>query len=152
MDLKYFLENNKINSFINSKYKKYKIAYHITTFKNAQNILKNGFDVSKSKSFAFGKGINLTTDINHLKHYYYENTNIIILCIIRYNKLKYNTPLNDKEYLKKYGIGAEEYIKKYKSSNVRYMDVPKGYEGFYNDDIIVMKNKKYVHPVCTLNF
>ena len=40
MDLKYFLENNKINSFINSKYKKYKIAYHITTFKNAQNILK----------------------------------------------------------------------------------------------------------------
>ena len=60
--------------------------------------------------------------------------------------------MNDKEYLKKYGIGAEEYIKKYKSSNVRYMDVPKGYEGFYNDDIIVMKNKKYVHPVCTLNF
>ena len=42
-----------INKFINSKYKHYKILYHITSLKNAKNILLNNFDIKKSKTHAF---------------------------------------------------------------------------------------------------
>lgn len=144
MDIKSFIMNTKINSFINSKkYKKYKIMYHITSLKNAKNILKNGFDISKSciQSSAYGKGINLTDDINHLKHYYDKKyCNTIILCNVRYNKLKYNISKYNEEHMKKYGC-----------SKPRYMKVPQGYEGFYNGDIFVMKSKKYVNPICISN-
>jgi hypothetical protein len=144
MELKNFIVNNKINNFINSnkKYKKYKMVYHITSLENSKNILKNGFDIKKSKTGAFGKGINLTDNIHHLKHYYSKNNkNTVILCIIKYNKLKYNTSnINDKEFFKKHGY-----------SKPKYMYAPIGYEGLYNDDIYVMKNKKYVLPLCTIN-
>jgi hypothetical protein len=142
MDINQFIVNNKINNFINSKkYKKYKLMYHITTLENAKSILKNGFDVSKAYAMAFGKGINLTDDINELKHYYNKKTrNAIILCIVRYNKLKYNESTYTKEYYEKYGF-----------SKPTHMNVPKGYDGFYNSDIFVMKSKKYVYPLCTLN-
>jgi len=143
MDLNHFITNDKINNFINSKekYKKYKIMYHLTTLDNAKSILKNGFDIKKSKSAAFGKGINLTDNIEHLKHYYSKlKKNTVIICLVKYNKLKFNTPIEDEEFLKKHGYTKPKYI-----------NVPKGYEGFYNDDIFVMKSKKYVHPICTIN-
>lgn len=143
MDLKHFITNDKINNFINSKekYKNYKIMYHITSFRNAKNILENGFDLKKIKSAAFGRGINLTNDIQHLKHYYSKfNKNTVIMCMVKYNKLKYNTSIEDEEFLKKHGY-----------SKPKYMNIPKGYEGFYNHDIFVMKNNKYVHPICILD-
>ena len=72
------------NNILLKKYNNYKasnsmIMYHITTKKNAQSIIKNGFDISLSKQGAFGLGINLTTDINHLKIYYKMNKQITIL-------------------------------------------------------------------------
>ena len=62
------LQNNNI---LLNKYKLYNanndiIMYHITSKKNAESILKNGFNIEFAKRGAFGKGINLTTDINHL--------------------------------------------------------------------------------------
>jgi hypothetical protein len=86
--------NNNIVIDINNNLYKAKhnvIMYHITSKKNAINILKNGFDVSLSKRGAFGLGINLTTDINHLKHYYTNKTNYIVICMVKYNKRQKNS-------------------------------------------------------------
>jgi hypothetical protein len=145
MDVKQIMVNSKINNFINSKriYKKYKIMYHITSSENAKKILQNGFDISKSRTFAFGKGINLTSNINYLKNYYNEKNNTIILCIVKYNKLKQNfSDVKNKEYLVKYGY-----------TKPKYMSVPKGFDGFYadNSNIYVLKSKKLVHPLCIIN-
>ena len=111
MDINDFIVNNninKVNNFINSneKYKTYKIVYHITSSNNATQILKNGFDVKKATTMAFGRGINLSDDKKQLGHYYNKNNNnTIILCLIRYNNLKYNeSNPNNKEYYKNMDI------------------------------------------------
>ncbi len=85
------------NNILLTKYNNYKasnsmIMYHITTKKNAKLIIKNGFDISLSKLGAFGLGINLTTDLNHLKIYYNMNkqNNYIIMCNVKFNKKQRN--------------------------------------------------------------
>ena len=133
--------NENINSFISSSYKHYKIMYHITSSTNAASIMKGGFDVTKSRTFAFGKGINLTSNKDHLERYRSNINNTVILCIIRYNKLKYNTSdRSDRDFLKKHGY-----------TKPRLLNVPKGYDGFRNRDIFVMKNKSNVFPICIID-
>lgn len=140
------LFNQSLSSFIHSKkiYKHYKLMFHITSEKSAKNIMKNGVDISKSTRGAFGIGINLTNDIKHLSHYYDKKTsNTIIVCLVKYNKLKLNSSnINNNEFFKKFGY-----------SKPKYEYVPKGYEGFFFEkkkaNIFVFKSKKYVFPLYT---
>ena len=135
---------NNINTFINSKkYKNYKILYHITTEINAKKILKNNFNIKKSISHAFGKGINMTDNLEHLKYYKNKKINSIIVSLVKYNKLKLNKPYYNNINCKK----STEYIEKYGYSKPTYLTVPKNYNGFINDDIYVIKNNKYIFPI-----
>lgn len=94
--------------------------FHITSQTNATNIIKNGFDTSKSKRGAFGIGINLSNKINHVLHYYNQNCNTIIVCMVKYNKLKKNSTNNENK----------EYINQYEHSRPEYMYVPKNMMDF----------------------
>ena len=138
------LTNKNINKFINSKYNNYKILYHITTYKNAINIIKNNFDIKKSITHAFGKGINMTDNIKHLSYYYNKNNvNTIVISLVKYNKLKYNPSYYNNIDSEK----SKEYIEKYGFSRPKYLVIPKNYDGFINDDIYVIKNKKLIFPL-----
>jgi len=142
------ITKKEINNFI-GKYKKYKILYHITTYKNAKNILKNGFNLSKSKKRAFGKGINLTDNYKHLFHYYNKkNVNTVVVSLVKYNKLIYNPPF----YTSKDSNNSSKYFAKHGHTKPTYMIVPKGYEGFKYDSIYVMKSKKFVFPLFLFNY
>ena len=133
-----------ITKFINSKkYKNYKILYHITTENNAKNILKNNFNIKKSKNHSFGIGINMTDNIKHLKYYQNKKLNSIIVCLVKYNKLKFNPTYYDNINCKE----SIDYIKKYGYSRPTYLKAPKNYNGFVNDDIYVIKNNKYIYPI-----
>jgi len=134
--------NQNIAKFFSStkKYKHYKIMFHITSQTNATNIIKNGFDTSKSKRGAFGIGINLSNKINHVLNYYNQNCNTIIVCMVKYNKLKKNSTNNENK----------EYINQYEHSRPEYMYVPKKYDGFFTDfNIYVMRSKKNVCPLLS---
>lgn len=136
--------NKNISTFFSStkKYKHYKIMFHITSQTNANNILKNGFDISKSKRGAFGVGINLCNKINDVLNYCNKNCNTIIVCMVKYNKLKKNST-NEK---------TMEYSNdnKYWYTKPEYTYVPKKYDGFFtNVDIYVMRSKKNVCPLLS---
>ena len=148
MKISQLIKNEQIINFMNSKikYKNYKILYHVTKYKYAKNILENGFDISKSKNRAFGKGINLTDDILHLKHYINNEFNTIIICIVKYNKLKLNNPY----YKNIDSIQSKKYIDKYGYSKPSYMYVPREYDGFYWKNIYVIKSKKLIYPLSLI--
>jgi len=134
--------NKNIATFFSStkKYKHYKIMFHITSQTNATNILKNGFDTSKSKRGAFGIGINLSNKINHLLNYCNKNCNTIIVCMVKYNKLKKNLTNSENK----------EYFNQHEHSRPDYMYVPKKYDGFFTDfNIYVMRSKKNVCPLLS---
>ena len=66
--------------------------YHLTSKENAESILQNGFNISLSKRGAYGLGINLTTEINHLKHYYIKDIyNYIVVSNVKFNHPMPNT-------------------------------------------------------------
>lgn len=44
--------------------------FHITSLENAKQIMKNNFDIKKCKTHAFGIGVNLSDNMEHLKKYY----------------------------------------------------------------------------------
>ena len=140
--------SQNLDLFKSNNFKTYKVMYHITTLENAKKILKNGFDVTRARLSAFGKGINLTDEIQNLKHYYDKKIkNTVILCIVGYNKLKHNSSYYSDLKSEK----SKEYIKKYGHSKPKYMTVPNGYDGFStNVGIYVMKNKKNVLPLCVI--
>ncbi len=147
MSLKHnFQINSTIQHFIqkNSK-KKYKIMYHATSEKNAKSILKNGFDLSKSKTFAFGRGINLTNSIQHLNHYLDKTNNTILVCLVKYNKLKYNPPYYKNIKSKE----CQEFLQKHGYTKPSFMKIPTNYDGFYYHDIFVMK-KTSVKPFLSI--
>jgi len=114
------------------------IMYHLTSKKNAINILKKGFDISLSKRGAFGLGINLTTDINHLKHYYNSKTNYIVICMVKFNKKQKNS--SGPEIVKENG---EEYTKP------KYIKPSKGYDILYvpGINIYVVPKSEQVNPI-----
>ena len=123
---------NKYNLY-KAKYKK--IMYHITSKKNAENILKYGFDINLSKRGAFGTGINLTTDINRLKYYYNNKINYIVICKVKYNKRKFN-------------ISGPEMIDKY-TTKPKYDFPQKEYDVLYakGPEIYVIPNTDQIYPV-----
>jgi hypothetical protein len=144
--------NQNINKFIKKgKYKNYKILYHITKLKYAKNILKNNFDVTKSKTCAFGKGINMTNDIKHLKNYYDEKKyNTVVISLVKYNKL-----LKNESYYK--DINCEEsqkYLKKYSFTRPKYLKSTKLYDGFYSkyNNIYVIKKSSLIYPLFICNY
>ncbi len=120
--------------------------YHITSYENAKLILQNGFDVSKSHRGAFGLGINLSSDINHLRHYYNKDkTNYIIKCNVKFNKEKKNyTQQNSKGNMKwvKNNKGVDIYTKP------KYTKPPKGYNSLYvpGPEIYVIPTSQQVYP------
>lgn len=135
--------NEKVSKFLASpKYKTYKVMYHITTNSNAKNIIKNGFDTSKAQCNAFGKGINLTDKLEDLKNYHDKTHTVVILCLVRYNKLLLNISTK-----KRVTCNTGSY------SKPKYMNVPTGYDGFSTTgSIFVIKNKRNVHPLCTFEY
>ena len=130
------LSTNNNNNLYKAKHTV--IMFHLTSKKNATNILKNGFDVSLSKRGAFGLGINLTTDINHLKHYYTNKTNYIVICMVKYNKRQKNS--SGPEVIKENG---EEYTKP------KYNKPSKGYDILYvpGINIYVVPKSEQVIPI-----
>jgi len=128
------------NKTLLKKYKSYdgsseKIMYHITSKENAENILNNGFDISKSKRGAFGIGINLTTDIKHLKHYYNSETNYIVYCKVKLNNAMKNT-------------SGPEMIDEWTTKPL-YDQPPAGYDALYvpGPEIYVIPSSDQVYPI-----
>jgi hypothetical protein len=135
------------NDILLNKYKSYNanndiIMYHITSKKNAESILKNGFNIELAKRGAFGKGINLTTDMNHLHHYYSNKSNYIVVCKVKYNKRKLNS-------------SGPEMIDKY-TTKPKYDYPLKGYDALYvkGPEIYVIANTDQIYPVfiCKVKF
>jgi len=116
------------------------IMFHITTKENAINILNNGFDITLSKRGAFGKGINLTTDIDHIKHYYNKKSNYIVVCIVKFNKKQNNT--SDIKTMIKDENGNEY-------SKPKYITPSKGYDILYvsGPEIYVVPKSEQVYPI-----
>jgi hypothetical protein len=139
--------NKKINNFLKTKSNYTKIMFHITDAKSAKKILKYNFDISKSKSHCFGKGANMSDNIEHLKHYYTaKNKNTIIISLVKYN----NQKLND--LTAKTNKDVEKQINKYGYTLPTFMKPPKGYDILYNDDVFVFpKPKKQICPLFTIN-
>lgn len=124
-----------------NNYKNYELVYHITSKKNADSILKNNFDISKTKQFAYGYGISFTTDKNHLNVYNKMNKriyNYVVVSIINYDKLKYNPSSSEKTKL---GY-----------SKPRHFKIPKDYDGFYYNDMRVIEDINLIHPVIIYKF
>jgi len=140
------------NNILLKKYNNYNasnsmIMYHITTKKNAQSIIKNGFDISLSKHGAFGLGINLSTDINHLKIYYKMNkqNNYIITCTVKFNKKQRN--ISGK-------LITDEHGNMY--TKPKHLTPSKGFDILYNkeNEIYVVPSSNQVYPlfIYEINF
>ena len=134
-DIELSMNDLLLNKYNLYKAKYTKIMYHITSKENAESILKNGFNINLSKRGAFGTGINLTTDINHLKHYYNNKKNYIVICKVKYNKRKFNT-------------SGPEMINKY-TTKPKYDFPQKGYDVLYakGPEIYVIPNTNQIYPV-----
>jgi hypothetical protein len=134
-DIELSMNNLLLNKYNLYKAKYTKIMYHITSEKNAESILQNGFNINLSKRGAFGTGINLTTDINHLKHYYNNKINYVVICKVKYNKRKFN-------------ISGPEMIDKY-TTKPKYDFPLKRYDALYvkGPEIYVISNTDQIYPV-----
>ena len=112
--------------------------YHITSKDNATKILEEGFNINLSKMGAFGKGINLTTDILHLLHYYNinnEEENYIVVCKVKFYKKMLNT-------------SGPEMIDEY-NTKPKFETPPKGYDALYvkGPEIYVIPNSEQIKPL-----
>lgn len=150
--------NSITNVFVNNndtlvkKYNNYKasnsmIMYHITTKKNAESILKNGFDISLAKIGAFGLGINLTTDLKHLKIYNRMNklNNYIITCSVKFNKKQRN--ISGKMITDENG---------YSYTKPKHITPSKGYDILYNKEteiyVVPLSNQVLPLFIYEINF
>lgn len=140
---KYIISKDKLKTKIRKKPKEY-IMYHITKNKYAKSIAKNGLDISRSKYRAFGKGVNLSNDITHLKRYKdilgnpKDATIIVCQVYIGESHANYSDGGKDKEYHKKYG-----------HSKPKYMSPKKGYDSMYaaNKTIWIIPSSARVYPL-----
>ena len=141
------INTNPPKQFNLYKAKTYKVMFHLTSKINAESILNNGFDITKSKLGAFGYGINLSTDINHLKHYYEQNkSDYLIICNVKFNKKKVNsTELNNNGNMKWILNSEGEKL----HTKPIYSKVPKGYDALYvkGPEIYVIPNSEQVYPI-----
>jgi len=138
-----------LNNYNSYKAKNEMIMYHITSKPNALSILQNGFDISKCGEIgtSCGKGINLSSKIDHLQHYCNDKTRIyyIIKCLVKFNKKK-------KNYTKKNSTGKDIYIKKndcYNHTIPEYNKPPAGYNALYvpGPEIYVIPTSQQVYPI-----
>jgi hypothetical protein len=151
MSMTNIIVNN--NDLLLNRYNNYKasnsmIMYHITTKKNAQSIIKNGFDISLANPGAFGTGINLTTDLNHLKIYHNMNkqNNYIITCSVKFNKKQRNVSGKT--------IMSDDNGKRY--SKPKHITPSDGFDILYNkeNEIYVCPSSRQVLPlfIYEINF
>lgn len=133
------LLETRYDSYVCSKCVKELTMYHITSKKNAITILNEGFNIKLSKRGAFGKGINLATDINHLRYYYdKEKINYIVVCKVKFYKKIVNT-------------SGPEYIEGY--TKPKFETPPEGYDALFaktspnNNYIYVIPNSEQVKPL-----
>ncbi len=116
--------------------------FHITTKENAEKILKEGFDPTRSRTKAFGEGVNFSNNLEELSTYQTKKVNCIIVSLVKYNKKKLNTsdiynPVIGKNEFGKFGY-----------SKPKYMHPPKGYDALYSGDYIyVIPNKDQIYPM-----
>jgi hypothetical protein len=142
---KYNLKNIKFvsNKKLKEKYSLYNcnnckqlIMYHVTYKEAAESILKEGFDLKYTKRGAFGKGINLTTDFKHLKHYFNEETNYVVVSLVKFNKKLKNT-------------SGPEMLDKY-TTKPKYDFPLEGIDALYakeDHEIYVIPNSEQVYPL-----
>jgi len=111
------------------------IMYHATSKTAAESILSNGFDLRYTKRGAFGRGINLTTDFNHLKHYFNEETNYVVVSLVKFNKKLENT-------------SGPEMLDEY-TTKPRYDFPLEGIDALYakGPEIYVIPNSEQVYPI-----
>ncbi len=128
-------------NFNNYKGKHLEKMYHITTKENAVNILKTGFDPVKSRTKAFGEGVNFSNSIEHVLTYKTKTNNYIIVSLVKYNKKKLNS--SDVQN----PIIGENELGKFGYSKPKYMHPPKGYDALYAGDIFVIPNKNQIYPM-----
>jgi len=133
-----FLETSKtsITDFENYQAKNIYQMFHLTNLQNARKILSNGFNPQLSKRGAFGIGINLSTTIEDLNPYFDETNNILLTCLVKFNKKKENFSRKNKNYWNKFG-----------STKPNFITPPPGYDALFNDNIYVIPNKEQVFPL-----
>lgn len=121
----------KRRSMIKYKNVKVRILFHLTNNNSGKLIAQNGFDVSRGKTKAYGKGIYFTDKIIDLKRYLHHihdkdesgSVTIMVCCvIIGKAHLNYSDP-SDLRYFEKYGY-----------SRPKYMSPRKGYDSMYTKD------------------
>lgn len=119
------------------KAKHMEVMYHNTSKASAISILKNGFDPSKSRSKAFGAGVNFSTNVEDVYTYASKTNNYIIVSLVKYNKKKENTTnIHDMVIEEDFGY-----------SKPKYMHPPKGYNALYIDDIHVIPRSEQIYPM-----
>ena len=133
-----FLESSSLSS---SSFKNYKAEnilqmFHLTNLQNAKKILTEGFNPQLSKVGAFGLGINLSTTIEDLEHYFDENNNILLTCLVKFNKKKENFSKRNKNYWNKYH-----------STKPNFITPPPGFDALFSENIYVIPKKEQVYPI-----
>ena len=58
----------------------------MTSLQSASTIMKDGFDLSKARSKAFGHGINVSTELEDVRRYAPDDEACILFCIARYTR------------------------------------------------------------------
>jgi len=113
------------------------VMYHMTSKENAINIMKHGFDPSKSLQKAFGAGVNFSTEVEEVYRYASKTNNYIIVSLVKYNKKKLNSSNIDEMVIE----GDFGY------SKPKYMHPPKGYNALYAHDIYVIPTSEQIYPM-----
>jgi hypothetical protein len=119
------------------------LLYHLTKTSNVESICKNGFNINMSKIRAFGKGVNLASNIMHLKNYYnmHKNKNgsvSIIVCQVCVKNYHENfSDFTDKKFIKKFGY-----------SKPLYITPKKGYDSMYavKKNIWIIPSSSRIYP------
>lgn len=130
-----------LENFHNYQAKNIEIMYHITTLENGKKIMKEGFDPTKSRTKAFGEGVNFTNNLDEVYTYKTKLNNFVIISLVKYNKKKLNS-----SNIENMVMGENEYGK-FGYSKPKYMHPPKGYDALYSGNIFVIPNKNQIYPI-----
>jgi len=134
-----FLEFNKnpLIEFENYPAKNIYQMFHLTNLQNAKRILSEGFNPNLAKTGAFGLGINLSTTIEDLEIYSNNKNNILLTCLVKYNKKRENfSNVTNKNFFQKHGYTKPKFIKP-----------PEGYDALFSENIYVIPHKEQVYPM-----
>lgn len=133
------IPDHLIQKWLNYKCRYIITLYHATTKSAARSIIQNGFDISRSKRNAFGRGANFATNPKYLTHY---KKSTIITCLVRYNKKIPNPPFKFTSH-----IEQQKYIAKHGHTKPTYMSPPPNSDLLYYNNIYVVPNSVQILPI-----